>query len=95
MCHISHIYPGGASLYFTLFARQDAEDPIGQWHRVKAAASDAIVARGSTITHHHGVGADHAPWLGAEIGTGGERVLRAIKDELDPAGIMNPGKLLR
>lgn len=95
MCHISHIYPGGASLYFTLFARQDAEDPIGQWHRVKVAASDVIVAKGATITHHHGVGADHAPWLGTEIGPGGERVLRAIKDELDPAGIMNPGKLLR
>ena len=59
------------------------------------AASDAIVARGATITHHHGVGVDHAPWLGAEIGPGGARVLRAIKDELDPAGIMNPGKLLR
>jgi len=94
MCHVSHIYPGGASLYFTLFARQDAEDPIGQWHRTKVAAGEAIVARGGTITHHHGVGVDHAPWMGAEIGDGGGRVLHAVKAELDPAGIMNPGKLL-
>ena len=94
MCHVSHVYPGGASLYFTLFARQDAEDPIGQWHKAKVAASEAIVSRSGTITHHHGVGVDHAPWLPAEIGDGGRRVLEAVKAELDPAGIMNPGKLL-
>ena len=60
----------------------------------KAAATDAIVAAGGTITHHHGVGRDHAPWLRAEDGPLGVEVLRAVKERCDPAGMMNPGKLL-
>lgn len=62
--------------------------------RVKKAASGAIVAAGATITHHHAVGIDHAPYMQAEIGTLGLEVLRSIKDTLDPTGIMNPGKLI-
>jgi alkyldihydroxyacetonephosphate synthase len=61
---------------------------------VKAAASDAIVEVGGTITHHHGVGSDHLPYMQAEVGELGIDALRAVKDRLDPAGIMNPGKLL-
>ena len=68
MCHVSHVYETGASLYFTFLARQREEDPIGQWQTVKRAAGDAIVAGGGTITHHHAVGRDHAPWMGAEVG---------------------------
>ena len=60
----------------------------------KTAASDAIVAGGGTITHHHAVGRDHAPWMRAEVGDLGLEVIRAAKERLDPAGIMNPGKLL-
>jgi alkyldihydroxyacetonephosphate synthase len=93
-CHISHLYPTGASLYFTFFARQDKEDPVGQWSRVKTAASEAIVSHGGTITHHHAVGRDHARWLDAEAGETGVAALRALKAQLDPVGIMNPGKLL-
>jgi alkyldihydroxyacetonephosphate synthase len=52
------------------------------------------VAHGATVTHHHAVGADHAPWLAAEIGELGVDILRAVKERLDPAGILNPGKLL-
>jgi alkyldihydroxyacetonephosphate synthase len=94
MCHISHVYETGASLYFTLIARQREGDEIGQWHAVKQAAGDAIVAGGGTITHHHAVGRDHMPWMEREVGAGGLQALRALKAELDPAGIMNPGKLL-
>ncbi|WP_280343997.1 FAD-binding oxidoreductase [Nocardia neocaledoniensis] len=93
MCHISHTYPTGASLYFTIVAKQ-LDDPIAQWRVAKSAAGDAIVAAGGTITHHHAVGADHRPWMSAEIGDLGVRVLRAVKRELDPAGILNPGKLV-
>ncbi len=93
MCHISHTYPTGASLYFTIVAKQ-LDDPIAQWHTAKQAVGDAIVAAGGTITHHHAVGTDHRPWLPAEIGDLGVRVLRAVKAELDPAGILNPGKLV-
>jgi alkyldihydroxyacetonephosphate synthase len=94
MCHVSHVYETGASLYFTFIARQSEADPIGQWRAVKVAACDAIVAGGGTITHHHAVGRDHAPWMDAEIGPEGIAAVRALKAELDPAGIMNPGKLL-
>ena len=94
MCHISHVYPSGASLYFTFLARQDDEDHLDQWRAAKHAATDAIVACGGTITHHHAVGRDHAPWLAAEASELGVEALRAVKARLDPAGIMNPGKLL-
>ncbi|SLH28376.1 flavoprotein [Mycobacteroides abscessus subsp. abscessus] len=93
MCHISHTYPTGASLYFTVVAKQ-LDDPIAQWQAAKTAAGEAIVATGGTITHHHAVGTDHRPWLPDEIGELGVRVLAAVKRELDPAGILNPGKLI-
>lgn len=93
-CHISHVYETGASLYFTLLAPQLAGREMGQWQAVKRAAGDAIVQGGGTISHHHAVGRDHAPWIEREIGTGGVEALRALKGQLDPAGIMNPGKLL-
>ncbi|MEA2405914.1 MAG: alkyldihydroxyacetonephosphate synthase [Thermoleophilaceae bacterium] len=93
MCHVSHLYPSGASLYFTFLARQE-EDALAQWRAAKTAASEAIVAGGGTITHHHAIGRDHRPWIGAEIGEVGIELLRAAKERVDPAGIMNPGKLL-
>jgi len=94
MAHVSHLYRAGASLYFTFVARQEAGEELAQWHAAKAAASDAILAGGGTITHHHAVGRDHAPWLPGEIGELGVELLRAAKATLDPAGIMNPGKLV-
>jgi alkyldihydroxyacetonephosphate synthase len=93
MCHVSHLYPQGASLYFTVLGRQ-SDDPVGQWTAAKRAASDAIVGSGATITHHHAVGTDHRDWMTAEIGPLGVEVLRSVKALLDPAGILNPGKLI-
>ena len=93
MCHISHVYPTGASLYFTVVAGQRG-DAAAQWNAAKVAASDAIVANGGTITHHHAVGADHRQWMPAEIGELGVQILQAVKQTLDPAGILNPGKLI-
>ncbi len=94
MCHVSHLYETGASLYFTFLAGQRAEDEIGQWRTVKEAASRAICEGAGTITHHHAVGRDHEPWMRDEVGSTGLAALRALKSELDPAGIMNPGKLM-
>lgn len=93
LCHISHVYPAGASLYFTVVAAL-TEEPRAQWMAAKTAAGDAIVAAGGTITHHHAVGRDHRPWIEDEIGSVGARVLRAVKSELDPTGILNPGTLI-
>lgn len=92
-CHISHVYPTGASLYFTAVAAAQ-EDRAAQWRRAKQAASDAVIEHGGTITHHHAVGTDHLPWLGRELGEQGVALLRAAKRALDPAGILNPGKLV-
>jgi alkyldihydroxyacetonephosphate synthase len=94
MCHVSHLYETGASLYFTFLARQREGREIEQWQAVKHAASEAIVEGGGTITHHHAVGRDHAAWMEREVGAEGVAMLRALKHEMDPAGIMNPGKLV-
>ncbi len=93
LCHISHVYPAGASLYFTVVAAL-TDDPLAQWGRAKDAASRAIGSAGGTITHHHAVGRDHLPYLENEIGALGVDILRAVKATLDPHGIMNPGALV-
>ncbi|OZB83547.1 FAD-linked oxidase C-terminal domain-containing protein, partial [Microbacterium sp. 13-71-7] len=93
MCHVSHVYPTGASLYFTVLAPLGA-DAQEAWSGIKRRVGDAIMAAGGTISHHHAVGRDHAPWLGEEIGDTGVRILAAVKRELDPDGIMNPGAVL-
>ncbi|GAA3176883.1 FAD-binding oxidoreductase [Blastococcus jejuensis] len=94
MTHVSHGYPTGASLYFTVLADRDDDLPIQQWLSAKRAATDAMLAAGGTLTHHHAVGADHRPWLEREIGPLGVEVLKAVKQRLDPKGICNPGVLL-
>jgi alkyldihydroxyacetonephosphate synthase len=93
MCHVSHLYPNGASLYFTFLAGQECGAEIDQWRVVKAAACDAITGAGGTITHHHAVGRDHAAWMPKEVGRLGLAALDSVKQRLDPEGIMNPGKL--
>ncbi|MDP6410184.1 MAG: FAD-binding oxidoreductase [Planctomycetota bacterium] len=95
MCHLSHAYPDGASLYFTWFA--DAPDPeqaLELWTRTKRTAGEVLAAHGAALSHHHAVGHDHRPFMAAEHGEHGMALLRAAKRELDPAGILNPEKLL-
>ncbi|MDX6287952.1 MAG: alkyldihydroxyacetonephosphate synthase [Frankiales bacterium] len=94
MCHISHVYESGGSLYFTFAAAAQQGQELDQWRAAKTAASKAIVATGATITHHHAVGTDHAPYLSAEVGDLGIDILKAVKARLDPTGILNPGKLI-
>jgi alkyldihydroxyacetonephosphate synthase len=93
LCHISHVYDTGASLYFTVVGAQRG-DSIAQWRDIKAAVNDAITSNAGTITHHHAVGADHRAWMSREVGPVGVEILRAVKATLDPAGILNPGKLI-
>ncbi|GGS15417.1 FAD-binding oxidoreductase [Actinokineospora fastidiosa] len=91
-CHISHSYETGASLYFTVLVPR-SDDPVAQWTDAKRAACEAITGLG-TISHHHAVGVDHAPYLAEEIGGLGVDVLASVKRELDPTGVLNPGKLV-
>jgi alkyldihydroxyacetonephosphate synthase len=93
LCHISHVYETGASLYFTVACAQ-TDDPVGQWHQAKQAANTAIRAAGAAITHHHGVGTDHRATYAEEVGPLAIEALQAVKAVLDPAGILNPGVLL-
>jgi len=94
--HLSHMYPHGSSIYTTyLFRLADTPDEtLDRWQRLKTAASEAIVAHGGTISHQHGVGTDHAPYLQAEKGKLGMAALRSLHRTFDPDGMMNPGKLL-
>jgi alkyldihydroxyacetonephosphate synthase len=96
LCHVSHPYRDGASLYFTFFFRcaSSVEETINRWARIKRAANDALVSAGATLSHHHGVGQWHAPWLAGEIGNVGLDLIAAAGRRLDPAGIMNPHVLL-
>lgn len=94
MCHLSHAYRDGASLYFTVIAEQGAAGGAENWPKLKQAACEAIQSAGGTLSHHHATGRDHAPWLEHELGSAGLDALAALKERFDPAGIMNPGKLL-
>jgi alkyldihydroxyacetonephosphate synthase len=94
--HLSHLYSSGSSLYVTCVYRvaADPAETLRRWHNLKAAASRAIVAGGGTISHQHGVGTDHLPYLEAEKGALGLDILRAVGKRLDPDGLMNPGVLI-
>jgi alkyldihydroxyacetonephosphate synthase len=93
--HLSHVYPQGASIYATYLFRlaADPDETLARWQALKGAASAAIVAGGGTISHQHGVGRDHAPYLAAEKGTLGLAALSAAIRPFDPEGFMNPGVL--
>ena len=97
MTHLSHAYPSGSSLYLTFLFRlgPDADETLDRWQAIKGAASATIVAEGATISHHHGVGTDHASFLAAEKGPLGMAALDAVVRTFDPEGIMNPGVLLQ
>ncbi|MBI4898449.1 MAG: FAD-binding oxidoreductase [Actinobacteria bacterium] len=94
--HLSHVYAQGSSIYTTYLFRcaPTYEQTRERWVRLKAAASRAIVDGGGSISHHHGVGTDHAPYLTAEKGALGMAAIGALAKTFDPAGVMNPGKLL-
>jgi alkyldihydroxyacetonephosphate synthase len=94
--HLSHLYPTGSSLYVTFMFRlaTDPDETLDRWRAIKGAASAVILAEGATITHHHGVGTDHAAYLAAEKGPLGMAALESVVHTFDPEGIMNPGVLL-
>ncbi len=94
LCHLSHAYPDGASLYFTLLWPLARDRALAQWAALKGAATEALLTGGGTLTHHHGVGTMHAPYLEREIGERGTALLRAAVAAADPARTLNSGVLL-
>jgi alkyldihydroxyacetonephosphate synthase len=93
-CRFTHVYPAGPAPNYPGLARGRRGSELEQWAEIKAAASEALIANGGTITHHHAVGRDHRPWYDAQRPEGFAAALRAAKKALDPAGVLNPGVLL-
>jgi len=93
-CRFTHVYPDGPAPYFSLVAPSRFGSELAIWADVKAAASEALLAAGGTITHHHAVGRDHDAWYRRQRPEPFGRALAAAKRELDPAGVMNPGVLV-
>ena len=93
-CRVTHVYPDGPAPYFTCHAAPAPGAEIEQWRAIKAAASDALIRAGGTITHHHAVGRDHMPWYEAQRPALFGAALAAAKRALDPDAILNPGVLL-
>jgi alkyldihydroxyacetonephosphate synthase len=94
--HLSHLYPYGSSIYATYLYRiaDDPDETLRRWEVLKTAASEAILAQGGTISHQHGVGIDHLPYMREEKGVLGVKTVRELCKQFDPTGIMNPGKLV-
>lgn len=94
--HISHVYTNGGSMYITyLFRRaQDPHQTLERWHKMKGAASQRITELGGTISHQHGVGLDHKPYLSVEKDPVGMQIIKNVIKTVDPGRIMNAGKLI-
>ena len=90
----THLYPDGPAPYFTWHALGDKAHLIDQFWAIKAAASDAMVNAGGTITHHHALGRDHRAWYDRERPQLFADALRAVKQQLDPHHVLNPGILV-
>jgi alkyldihydroxyacetonephosphate synthase len=93
-CRFTHVYPDGPAPYFGVYAAGRWGSTVAQWDEIKAAVSEAILAAGGTITHHHAVGRDHRPWYDRQRPDLFARALLAGKQVLDPAGVLNPGVLI-
>lgn len=93
-CRFTHVYPDGPAPYYTFVGALRPGDELTQWRALKAAASEALAAEGGTITHHHAVGRTHRPWYDRERPSLFADALRAVKRELDPHGVLNPGVLI-
>ena len=93
-CRFTHVYPDGPAPYYTLMAPSRVSSQLAQWDEVKAAAMDAVISAGGTITHHHAVGRDHRPGYDRQRPDLFARAFTSVKRELDPAGVLNPGVLI-
>ncbi len=93
LAHVSHVYTSCASIYFTVLTPMEAGNEMAQWREIKKTVTDTIVNNGGAVSHHHGVGKDHQPWYLQTTDEVTKRILQSIKQAVDPANILNPGKL--
>src|SRR5262249_3230030 len=93
-CHVSHSYHSGASLYFTFAWLNKAGEELPKYLHIKQAIEETFVQNGGCLSHHHAVGYEHQTWLAQDISAQSVQIIRAIKNEVDPQQIMNPGKII-
>jgi len=93
-CRFTHTYPDGPAPYFTFHALSNVNVMLEHWKEIKQAASEALIANGGTITHHHAVGRDHRPWYEQQRPELFADALAAAKHRLDPDSLLNPGILI-
>ncbi|HTE61404.1 MAG TPA: FAD-binding oxidoreductase [Solirubrobacteraceae bacterium] len=94
MSHMSHSYHTGACLYFTFAFVMGDKDPLGQYDTVKGAIQQAFIDNGGSLSHHHGVGVEHAPWLEQDISPEGVKVMSGLFSSADPGDNFNPRKIV-
>ena len=93
-CRFTHVYPDGPAPYFTFLGLGKRGSEFQQWQEIKAAATEALVSHGGTVTHHHAVGRFNRPWYDKQRPELFAKALRSAKAALDPNSIMNPGVLI-
>jgi alkyldihydroxyacetonephosphate synthase len=93
-CRFTHVYPDGPAAYYTVLCPARRGGEVEQWDEVKAAVSETVIDAGGTITHHYAVGRDHRPWYDRQRPQPFAEALRAAKQAVDPAGVLNPGVLV-
>ena len=94
MSHMSHSYHSGACLYFTFAYVFDEENPYEEYHMIKSAIQQSFIDSGGTLSHHHGVGVEHQPWMEQDISPEGVRLMHGLFEVADPGGNFNPGKIV-
>ncbi|NLT30813.1 MAG: FAD-binding oxidoreductase [Propionibacterium sp.] len=94
MCHLSHSYHAGACLYFTFAIADDSPESLLKYDEVKRSVQQSFIDNGATISHHHGVGLEHAPWIEADISTAGTFITGKLFEGVDPGNNLNPGKII-
>lgn len=94
MCHLSHSYHSGACQYFTFAINDSSEHNMESYDHVKQAIQQSFMDHGGTVSHHHGVGEEHAPWLEQDISPAGVFIQRKLFEGVDPGSNFNPGKII-
>lgn len=94
MCHLSHNYHSGACLYFTFAIADMSDDVLDKYNHVKQAIQQSFIDNGGTLSHHHGVGREHAPWMSQDISPAGETMIRDLIATVDPRDNLNPGVIV-
>ena len=93
MCHLSHNYHSGACLYFTFAVADDSEEQLEKYDVVKRALQQSFMDNGGTLSHHHGVGVEHSPWMTQDISRAGSDMIDTLFEGVDPGKNLNPGKV--